>query len=147
MKPIFYYLPLAVLLLVIACLISPVLAQDDPAPPPDPNAALTQEVAQLKERIAALERLTGVERETRPSLVLRIRSLEISVAELERQADEGEDEGQGDDRTVRDLTRRLEAAETRLERLDRNRFGALERRMDAAERDIRGLETRVRRLE
>ena len=146
MQSIRRYLPLVVLLLVAAYLISPVLAaQEGPAPAPD--EALEQEVAELKERVAALERLVGQERESRPSVVLRLRALEIDVDELERAADRGEGEERGDDRAVRDLTRRLQAAETRLERLDRNRFPTLERQINAIERQMRSLETRVRRLE
>lgn len=145
MKHVHVYLSLAVLLIVTAYLISPVLAQD--APPAEPDRELKREVEALQEKVAGLERLVGQERETRPSLVLRIRSLELSVDELERDSEEDDGDGAGDGRAVRDLTRRVEANETRLERLDRNRFGALERRMDAAEREIRSLETRVRRLE
>lgn len=145
MKATHLYLSLAMLLLIAAYLISPVLAEDAPVPAPD--LALKKEVEELKERVASLERLIGIERENRPNLVLRIRSLELSVDELERDAAEDDDSAPADDRAVRDLTRRVEANETRLERLDRNRFGALERRMDAAEREIRSLESRVRRLD
>jgi len=145
MKPIHVYLSFVIMLLAAAYLVSPVFAEDAPAPVPD--HAVKKEVEELKERVASLERLVGIERENRPNLVLRIRSLELSVDELERDAAEDESNEPGDGRAVRDLTRRVEANETRLERLDRNRLGALERRMDTAEREIRSLESRLRRLE
>lgn len=141
-----YLMALCMLLVLTVWLVRPSLAQDD-APDESPAPAVEREVADLKERVAALERMLGETRESRPSVALRLRALEISVEELERQEEGDDDEDRGDDRVIRDITRRLDTAETRIERMDRNRIGAVERRLDAAERDVRGLETRVRRLE
>lgn len=142
-----YLIPVCMLLMLTVWLVRPSFAQDDAPDEASPNPALEREVVDLKERVAALERMLGEERESRPSVALRLRALEISVEELERQGEGDDDEDRVDDRAIRDIIRRLDTAETRIERMDRNRIGAVERRLDAAERDIRGLETRVRRLE
>lgn len=137
-------LTLALLLAVLASwAVRPAVGDDEDAPAP-PSA--DEVLADHEARIAELERKLGDPQRAAGSIDARLRAAELEIEQIARDLEAAEDDGEGG-ADLRGLQRSVDALTVRVERMDRNRLAAIEREVDAIQRELRNLDNRLRRVE